>query len=630
MDWMRQEQDRGITITSAVTTCYWRDHHINIIDTPGHVDFTAEVERALRVLDGSITIFDVVAGVEPQSEMVWKQSNKYGVARIAYINKMDRVGADWQQTIKDIRSKLSTEPLPLMMPVGLGTSFDGIIDLLSMKMLKWDEDTFGLNFISSDIPASLAEEAQYARTELVETLANINSDIEKAYLEDKVITVDELKLAIRMATISATITPVYCGASLRNIGVQPLLDAVVDFFPAPDELPPINAYNVHNGKKMVVARVRDASLSALIFKIAHDPNKGELCFVRVYSGELKSGSNIYNVNKNAHERVLRLLRMHADRSERIDKLIAGDIGAIIGFKRAQTGDSIGVNKSSALLERISFPEPVISKTIEPRAFSERGKLKHILAIMNKEDPTLHWRDDEETAEIIISGMGELHLDVIVTRLINDYNMDVRVGQPRVSYRESIVSTATHYEVLERIIAGKNIRASVTMTVAPNKDGNSTAIQLNNDLSEDIIAACRRGIETALSSGVLQGYAMVNIAATVTAIEFDSVSDNLLLLEAAATQCFELASKQASPILMEPLMRVIINVPPEFIGEIIASITKRNGQIDSVESHTGYDQINALVPLRHLFGYTTVVRSATQGRAHFTTSFALFVPYGGNK
>ena len=596
MDWMQQEQDRGITITSAATTCYWRDHQINIIDTPGHVDFTAEVERSLRVLDGAVGVFCAVGGVEPQTETVWRQADRYNVPRIAFVNKMDRLGADFFRVLEDMRKKLK------------------------MKYLVFDPADEGKTITENDIPASEAGRASEWRDKLIDSVASFSDEIMELYFDGKEIPEDMIRKALRKAVLERALLPVFVGSSLKNIGVQPLLDGIVDLLPSPAEAEPVDIINAKNGKEEKLQHSVNGPLEALIFKIQVDPQAGPMCFVRVYSGVLKKGIGVYNLTKGKKERINRLLRMHADRPEDLTELRAGDIGVIIGFRLAQTGDTIGDEKHPYLLEKMQFPNPVISIAIEPKSTAEMDKLRKALEMLAMEDPTFSYKDDQETGQLVISGMGELHLDVLVTRITKEMKIDARVGNPQVSYRECIRGEASGSEKFERTIAGKENTAGISLTVRPlpPKSGNSLKISANTrDIPEEIVEAIKNGISGAFSGGIKFGYECTDIEADVTAIDYDENTSTPFAFTSCAAMAFDRIASEAGAVLMEPIMKVQASAPSEYIGDVISSITQRGGIVISMESRPGGDLVTAEAPLEKMFGYTTVLRSTTQGRGTFS-------------
>jgi elongation factor G len=626
MDWMEQEQDRGITITAASTTCYWKEYQINLIDTPGHVDFTAEVERSLRVLDGAVAVFCAVGGVEPQSETVWHQANTYKVPRIAYINKMDRIGADFFAVLDEIRKKLGANPLPLQIPLGRESSFSGMIDLVAQQEIRWDMNSSDTDFSLTPISREMLPLFKEWREKLIDELSSFSEQITDFYLEGKEIPPDLLKGAIRKAVIDRKVVPVVCGSSLRNIGVQPLLDAIVDYLPEPDELPPMPAHHLKKEKDVLIPDESQGFPVALVFKIQSDREAGALSYVRVYSGSFKNGSAVYNVNKKKRERINRLVRMHANRAEPLDSISAGEIGAIIGFKIAQTGDTIGSEAFPVLLERMHFPEPVISVSIEPKTLSERKKLQEVLAILEREDPTFFTRENTETGELIISGMGELHLDVLVTRVIKDFRVEAKVGKPQVTYRESISKPVIHTEKFHRVLAGKDNIAEITIQVEPlsRGSGNKFTSALKKDtLPEEIIDAVSRGINGAFSSGIMFGYPAYDIGVILVNAVYNQNTSTEFAFEAAASMGFDNACRSAGPVLLEPIMALDVMCPKDFLGDVINTITTRGGLIQSLDSRLTSEHIRANAPLEKMFGFSTTLRSISQGRGTFAMEFSHF-------
>jgi elongation factor G len=618
MDWMDQEQERGITITAAATTCYWRDHQVNIIDTPGHVDFTAEVERSLRVLDGAVAIFCAVGGVEPQSETVWHQADRYSVPRIAYINKMDRIGADFFGVMEEMRAKLGTVPLPLQIPMGAEADFEGVVDLVEMREIRWSQEDQGLSIGYAPIDGSRMAEADH--------LTHISDHLTEQYLAGAEIPPAELRKAIRQGTLSRTFTPVLLGSSLRNVGVQALLDAVVDYLPSPIDLPPAKGHHVKKEDTVEVPCKPEAFALGLVFKLQANREAGNLCFVRMYSGRIKEGQTVFNVGKKKRERVNRLLRMHSNHSQQIDHVEAGDIAVMIGLKAARTGDTLGVEAFPILLEKMHFPEPVISVAIEPKTLSERKKLSEVLELLAVEDPTFTTKENEETGELIISGMGELHLDVLVTRIFREFKVEARVGKPQVSYRETISAEVTHTEKYHRMIAGKEHGAIITIRVKPlaRGEGNSFTSLVSDDvLPEELVSAVQRGVTAAFGSGVVYGYPALDIGVELVDAEYHQTTSTPIAFEAAGAMSFDSACRKASPILLEPIMAVDVLSPTEFLGDVIGNLNARQGLIVNVESKPGADHVKAQAPLVSMFGYSTVLRSATQGRATFTMEFSHF-------
>ena len=624
MDWMQQEQDRGITITSAATTCYWKDHQINIIDTPGHVDFTAEVERSLRVLDGAVGVFCAVGGVEPQTETVWKQADTYSVPRIAFVNKMDRMGADFYRVLEDMKKKLGAEPVPLFIPVGAESSFSGVIDLIGDKYLTFSSSDQGSTVTENEIPSNLADTAAEWKEKLIDSVASFSDEITELYFDGQDIPRQMIIDTLRKCTLERTLLPVFVGSSLKNIGVQTLLDGIVELLPSPLDLPPVEISNAKNPeKKEMLTHNPNCPLEALIFKIQVDPQAGPLCFVRVYSGILKKGVAVFNINKGKKERINRLVRMHAIREEDVSELKAGDIGVIIGFKMAQTGDTIGQENHPFLMEEMTFPTPVISVAIEPSSTSEMAKLQKALEMLAMEDPTFTYKDDAETGQLIISGMGELHLDVLVTRITKEMKIDARVGNPQVSYRESVKSERSGSEEWERTIANKENTAKLSMTVKPNepKTGNTFHISCKTrEIPEEILEAIKEGVEGAFKSGIKYGYECTDIDVDVTAIEYDELTSTPLAFTSCAAMAFDRIASEAGAVIMEPVMKVQASAPSEYIGDVISTITQRGGIVLSMENRNSGDTVVAECPLEKMFGYTTVLRSATQGRGTFSMEF----------
>jgi elongation factor G len=626
MDWMEQEQERGITITAAATTCFWRDYQINIIDTPGHVDFTAEVERSLRVLDGAVAVFCAVGGVEPQSETVWHQADHYQVPRIAFINKMDRVGADFFSVVQEMKVKLKTEPLLLSLPIGRENDFEGVIDLLTFQEIRWDQNDLGVTMITSPVGAGRKEEALHFRETLIETLSAQSDEIAELYLEAREIPAAVIKKTIRRAVLERTLTPVFCGASLRNIGVQPLLEAIIDYLPAPDELPPITGINIKHDKSTPVPCKIDAPALGLVFKIQNDKEAGSLCYVRMYSGTAKKGEVLFNIHKRKRERINRLLRMHANKPTPIDSISAGDIAVIVGFKLAQTGDTVGSEGFQVALESITFPEPVISIAIEPKTYSESTKLKEVLDLLAKEDPTFTVKENVDTGQLIISGMGELHLDVIVTRILKDFNVDAKVGKPQVSYHECISKPVVHTEKYHKLLAGKEHSAEITIKLEPLARGSGNRFKSSvsaSVLPEECQDAVKRGILNAMGSGVGFGYPTIDIGAELTGAVYTETGSDPLAFEAAAAIGFDAACRQADPVILEPIMIVDVFTPTEFMGDVIGNVNARGGNILSLTSKPSVEHVRAETPLSQMFGYSTVLRSLTQGRATFAMEFSHF-------
>jgi len=626
MDFMEQEQNRGITISSAATTCYWKEHKINIIDTPGHVDFTAEVERSLRVLDGAVTVLCGVSGVEPQTETVWRQADHYRVPRIIFVNKMDRLGANFFDVVTDVEKKFAKTPVPLYLPIGAESAFNGIIDVIENRRIDFEVTSYGSTMHFSELSGELQELRDTWYERLVDAVASHSDEITELYFSGEKIPRELIIQTLRKATISRDLVPVFVGASLKNIGVQPLLDGIVELLPSPLDIPPMKGISVKHEKEVQVIHDPAAQPLALIFKIQFDREAGPLCFIRVYSGVIKKGTAILNITKKKRERVNRLLRMHANRPETVDQLAAGDIGVVIGFKNAQTGDTIGSEGAQILLENMVFPEPVISVAIEPKTMSDQDKLKASLQILSQEDPTFTWKENVDTGQLVISGMGELHLDVLVTRLTKEMKVDARVGNPQVTYRETILHTTTKTEVYSKLLAGKEHEASVTLTLKPLSTGSGvkfTSKVPHKSLPDEYLAAIKRGVDNSIHSGIRFGYEVVDVEAILESVSYSDLTASTFAFEAASALCFEAAGRDAEPVLLEPVMRVDVVVPSQYVGEVMGSLTARGGIINSMESRATADHIIAKAPLSQLFGYSTALRSSTQGRGTFTMEFSHF-------
>ncbi|MDR0411114.1 MAG: elongation factor G [Treponema sp.] len=626
MDWMPQEQERGITIQSAATTIYWKGAQINIIDTPGHVDFTAEVERALRVLDGAIAIFDAVSGVEPQTETVWHQAEYYKTPCIGYVNKMDRLGADFFRVLDDIRQKLNAEPTALQIPIGVESGFIGVVDLVTMKEIRWNSDREGEEMLVTDIAAERLAVANEWREKLIDSLSTTSDAVTEKYLAGEVMDAVLMKTEIRKAVLKRDLFPVFIGASRRNMGVQPLIDAIVDFLPSPDETMPVHGRHVKKNEEVLVSCNPSAPPLGLVFKIQNDKEAGSLCYVRMYSGVIKNGDAVFNIGKNKRERAHRILRVHSNKFEPLDALAAGDIGVVVGLKLAQTGDTIGSEGFPISLERMQFPEPVISVSIEPTTMSEQDKLKETLDILSKEDPTFTTKENKETGQLIISGMGELHLDVLITRLVNDYKINARVGKPQVTYRESINAVVEKEARFSRVIAGKENAAVLSLRVEPRQRGTgnsyTNAVE-DRTVPTVIFAAVERGVNTAFSSGIVMGYPCIDIGVTLTGIGYSELTGTEFAFEAAVSQCFDEACRSAEPILLEPIMAVDITSPGESVGGVMSFVAQRGGQVLSMESKATVDEVKCLAPMAKMFGFMTSLRSITQGRGTFSMEFSHF-------
>ncbi|MFZ3209040.1 MAG: elongation factor G [Geobacteraceae bacterium] len=623
MDWMAQEQERGITITSAATTCHWRDHRINIIDTPGHVDFTIEVERSLRVLDGAVAVFCSVGGVEPQSETVWRQADKYKVPRIAFINKMDRVGADFSRGVSMIKDRLKANALPIQLPVGAEEKFRGVIDLVEMKAIIWDEESLGAKYHEEDIPADLLETAREHREKMIEEISSHDDVLMEKYLAGEPLTSEEIMAAIRKATIDIKIFPVICGSAFKNKGVQNLLDAVIEYLPSPLDIPSIKGV-VADSDIEVERKASDTEpFAALAFKIMTDPFVGQLCFFRVYSGVLNAGSYVYNSTKGKKERVGRLLKMHANKREEIKDVYAGDIAAAVGLKYTTTGDTLCPEDSPVILESIDFPDPVISIAIEPKTKADQEKLGASLAKLASEDPSFRVKTDEETGQTIISGMGELHLEIIVDRLMREFKVDANVGKPQVAYRETITKKVRVEGKFVRQSGGRGQYGHVWLEIEPQEPGKDyefvDAIK-GGVVPREYIPAVNKGIIEAMDTGVLAGFPVVDLKVSLVDGSYHEVDSSEMAFKIAGSIGFKDGCAKAGPVLLEPIMSVEVVVPEEYMGDVIGDLNSRRGRIMGMESRAGAQVVSAMVPLAQMFGYATDVRSSTQGRATYTMTF----------
>jgi len=627
MDWMVQEQERGITITSAATTCFWRDCRINIIDTPGHVDFTMEVERSLRVLDGAIALLDAVAGVEPQTETVWRQADKYRVPRVVYVNKMDRVGADFFRCLAMIKSRLGANGVAIQIPVGREDGFVGVVDLIEEAAQIWkDDDSLGQNFERTAVPADLAPLVREYRDKLIESLAEVDDHLLEKYLGDHKISPAEVRAAVRAGTISRKIFPVICGASFKNKGVQPMLDAVVDYLPSPLDVPPIRGLNPDTHEVEAREASETAPFSALAFKIMNDAYVGQLVFVRVYSGTLKSGSGVYNSVRSRKERIGRLLRMHANKREEITEVAAGDIAAVVGLKDTRTGDTLCDPNRPIVLESMDFPEPVIAVAIEPKTKADEEKLGLSLQRLALEDPTFKVKVDEETSQTLISGMGELHLEIIVDRLLREFKVEANVGKPEVAYRETIRKSAEAEGRFVRQTGGRGQYGDVWLTVAPAPPGAGFVFEnkiVGGKIPKEFIPAVEKGVREAMTTGVLAGYPMVDLKVSLTDGSYHEVDSSEMAFKIAGSIGFKEACRKAKPVLLEPIMEVEAVVPEEYMGAVVGDLNSRRGRIISMEARAGAQVIRAHVPLGHMFGYATDLRSMTQGRATYTMQFSRY-------
>ncbi|MEE9199382.1 MAG: elongation factor G [Dehalococcoidia bacterium] len=627
MDWMDQERERGITITAAATTCHWHDHTINIIDTPGHVDFTAEVERCLRVLDGGVVVFDAVAGVEPQSETVWRQADKYQVPRICFVNKMDRVGADFYRTVDMITDRLSANPVPIQLPLGAEAGFKGYIDLVEDEAVEYSEDDSS-EPARAPIPEKLRSKAARYRESLIERVAESDDELMVKYLEGEELTVEEIKRGLRQATISNLIVPVLCGSALKNKGIQPMLDAVLDYLPSPLDVPPILAKNPRTGKEETRETSEKAPFSSLAFKVVTDPFVGRLVYCRVYSGKVRSGATVYNSTQGYRERIGRLLRMHANRREEVAEVSAGDIVAAIGLKNTYTGDTISDVHAPVVLESITFPEPVISAAIEPKAKADQDKLRDSLAKMSDEDPTLEVHYDEETGQTMIAGMGEMHLEVTVERIRREHSVEARMGKPQVAYRETITVPIRAEGRLVKQTGGHGQFAHVVVEMEPLEPGRGFefAERLRGGaIPKEFVPSVERGIKGALSSGVLAGYPLVDIKVTLVDGSYHPVDSSDLAFQMAGAMVLRDGARKAKPVLLEPIMKLEVATPGEFLGDILGDLSSRRGSIKGIEGRGDTQSVQAHVPLSECFGYTTHIRSLSQGRAVHSMEFSHYEP-----
>jgi elongation factor G len=631
MDWMEQEQERGITITSAATTCTWRDIKINIIDTPGHVDFTAEVERSLRVLDGACAVFDAVSGVEPQSETVWRQADKYRVPRICFVNKMDRIGADFKATLGQIETKLQANPVAIQLPIGSEDKFKGVVDLVRMKAITYKDETMGADYIVEEIPAELQAEAKVYREKLIEKVSEVDDQILEKYLGGEEISEDSIKAALRKRVINsvrdekAPFVVVICGSAFKNKGVQPMLDAVVDYLPSPLDIPAIEGLDIGKAEQTTITRPADDSepFAALAFKIMTDPFVGQLTFIRVYSGVLTAGASAFNATKGKTERIGRLLKMHANKREEIKEVYAGDIAAAVGIKNVTTGDTICDEKKPVLLESMDFPAPVISLAIEPKTKADQEKLGQGLAKLMAEDPTFRVKSDPETAQTVISGMGELHLEIIVDRLKREFNVEASVGKPQVAYKETFTRASDGEGRYIKQTGGRGQYGHAKIKLLPREAGQGFEFVNNvigGSIPREFIKPIEEGIKEALTTGVLAGYPVDDVAVELYDGSYHDVDSNEMAFKIAGSMAFKDAAQKAKPVLLEPVMRVEVVVPEEFMGDIIGDLNSRRGHIQSMDARGGTQIINARVPLSEMFGYATEMRSRTQGRATYSMHF----------
>ena len=627
-DWMVQERERGITIVSAAVSAEWKGYQVNIIDTPGHIDFTAEVQRSLRVLDGGVVVFDAVQGVEPQSETVWRQADRYGVPRICFVNKMDRVGASYERTVDSIRERLGSNPIAMQLPIGFEATFRGVVNLLEENAVLWEDD-LGKEPRIIDIPEELKEQAKEARAYMVERIAELDDALTHKYLEGETISVEELKVALRKAVIANQASPVFCGSSLKNKGVQVLLDAVIDFLPSPVEVPPVKGTDVDREEVIELPAKDDAPLSALVFKIVTDPYVGRLAYFRVYSGVLSQGQIVMNTSKGRRERIGRLIRMHADRREDITEVRAGDIGAVLGLKDTFTGDTLCDTKK-IVLERITFPGPVISIAIEPKSSADQEKMGEALRKLSEEDPTFRVRSDENTGQTIISGMGELHLDILVDRMLREFRVQANVGKPRVAYRESITRSVpkVNYKYAKQS-GGHGQYGHVVISLEPGERGSGIVFEnkiVGGAIPKEFIPAVQKGVMEAADSGVLAGYPVVDMKVTLFDGSFHEVDSSEMAFKLAGSMAFKEGVQKGSPVLLEPIMKVEVVVPDEYLGDVIGQLNARRGSIQGMEVRPGNAQaVRAFVPLGEMFGYATDLRSATQGRGVSSMEFDHYAP-----
>ncbi|MGA9533837.1 MAG: elongation factor G [Anaerolineales bacterium] len=627
-DWMEQERERGITIVSAAVTAIWRDHVINLIDTPGHIDFTAEVQRSLRVLDGGVVVFDAVQGVEPQSETVWRQADRYGVPRICFINKMDRVGASFERSVEMIRERLGANPIKLQMPIGFESDFEGVVDLIEMKAVVW-EDELGAKPERIPISDDLRERAEQARVVMIEAVAEADDDLMVKYLEGDELTTEDLRAAIRRATINNAATPVFCGSALRNRGVQPVIDAVIDYLPSPLDVPPVLAIKPGSEEEVIRETSDESPLSALVFKIVTDPYVGRLAYFRVYSGKITKGSTVYNSTKQTRERVGRLIRMYADRREDVDEVLAGDIAAVLGMKDTFTGDTLCDAANPVLLENISFPEPVISVAIEPKTAADQDKLGQAMQKLSEEDPTFRVGVDDETGQTVISGMGELHLEVLLDRMLREFKVQANIGRPRVAYRESITRPVEKIELrYVKQTGGRGQYAHVVIGLEPAEP--ASGVEFSDEITKgaiprEYIPAIERGVREAAEGGVLAGYPVTDIIVHLTDGSYHEVDSSEMAFKMAGSMAFKEAVQRGKPVLLEPVMKAEIVIPEEHVGDVTGDLGARRATIEGLEMRANAQAIRAMVPLAAMFGYATDLRSMTQGRGVFTMEFDHYQP-----
>jgi len=628
MDWMEQEQERGITITSAATTCFWRDYRINIIDTPGHVDFTIEVERSLRVLDGAVTVFDSVAGVEPQSETVWRQADKYGVPRICFVNKMDRIGADFFRCVQMMIDRLGTTPLVMQLPIGVESDFVGLVDLVTMKATRWLDESLGAKFEVEDIPADMMEQATEYRQKLVELAVEMDDDAMEAYLEGEEPSEEVLRACIRKGVMSSSFVPVFLGSAFKNKGVQPLLDAVVDYMPSPTDVPDIRGVSVDGETEMKRKSSDDEPFSALAFKIMNDPFVGSLTFVRVYSGILEAGSSVLNTVKDNRERVGRMLLMHSNNREDVKEARAGDIVAIAGLKNTTTGDTLCDPLKPVILERMEFPDPVIEVAVEPKTKSDQEKMGVALSRLAAEDPSFRVTSDAESGQTVIKGMGELHLEILVDRMRREFKVDANVGAPQVAYRESITKTSDIDYTHKKQTGGSGQFARIKLTFAPQERGEGFTFEntiVGGSVPREYIPGVEKGLNSAMETGVLAGFPVVDVKVTLTDGAYHDVDSSVLAFEIASRAAFKEGIAKAGPVLLEPIMKVEVVTPEDYMGDIIGDLNSRRGQVSGMDQRGNARVVDAMVPLANMFGYVNTLRSMSQGRAQYTMQFDHYEP-----
>ncbi|PDW29077.1 elongation factor G [Helicobacter pylori] len=623
MDWMEQEKERGITITSAATTCFWKDHQINLIDTPGHVDFTIEVERSMRVLDGAVSVFCSVGGVQPQSETVWRQANKYGVPRIVFVNKMDRIGANFYNVENQIKLRLKANPVPINIPIGAEDTFIGVIDLVQMKAIVWNNETMGAKYDVEEIPSDLLEKAKQYREKLVEAVAEQDEALMEKYLGGEELSVEEIKKGIKTGCLNMSLVPMLCGSSFKNKGVQTLLDAVIDYLPAPTEVVDIKGIDPKTEEEVFVKSSDDGEFAGLAFKIMTDPFVGQLTFVRVYRGKLESGSYVYNSTKDKKERVGRLLKMHSNKREDIKEVYAGEICAFVGLKDTLTGDTLCDERNAVVLERMEFPEPVIHIAVEPKTKADQEKMGVALGKLAEEDPSFRVMTQEETGQTLIGGMGELHLEIIVDRLKREFKVEAEIGQPQVAFRETIRSSVSKEYKYAKQSGGRGQYGHVFIKLEPKEPG--SGYEFVNEISggvipKEYIPAVDKGIQEAMQNGVLAGYPVVDFKVTLYDGSYHDVDSSEMAFKIAGSMAFKEASRAANPVLLEPMMKVEVEVPEEYMGDVIGDLNRRRGQINSMDDRLGLKIVNAFVPLVEMFGYSTDLRSATQGRGTYSMEF----------